>query len=216
MLVKSPEEIAKARVAAGKTAQILQQLKRATRVGGTGLDLDAVARRLIEEAGCKSNFLGYRGFPAAVCISRNEELIHGIPNSKPFSDGDLISIDFGCSFQGQHADAAISFILGKSSAKKERILDLTNRCLEAVISKISAGDTTEDIAKTIESVCSGTEFRLTADFGGHGIGKQLHEPPQILNVSGIQEPVTLLPGMIICVEPMLLTASPEIKISADN
>lgn len=201
--LKTKEDIEKLRVANKIVAEILQKIKEITKPGMTGIDLDRIAREETEKRGVKPAFLGLYGFPAALCVSINEEIVHGIPKDKPIKEGDVVSIDFGVVYEGWYGDAAITYVVGnKISDRKKRLLEGVEKALMAGIEKCIPGNNIKDIAAAIEGTLK--EYRLApiCDYGGHGIGRKPHEEPHVSNCIANAEDVVLKEGMVLAIEPM--------------
>lgn len=201
--LKTKEDIEKLRVANKIVAEILQKVKEITKPGMTGIDLDRIAREETEKRGVKPAFLGLYGFPAALCVSINEEIVHGIPKDKPIKEGDVVSIDFGVVYEGWYGDAAITYVVGnKISDRKKRLLEGVEKALMAGIEKCIPGNNIKDIAAAIEGTLK--EYRLApiCDYGGHGIGRKPHEEPHVSNCIANAEDVVLKEGMVLAIEPM--------------
>ncbi|RMD45380.1 MAG: type I methionyl aminopeptidase [Aquificota bacterium] len=201
--LKTKEDIEKLRIANKIVAEILQKIKEETKPGMTGLDLDKIAREEAEKKGVKPAFLGLYGFPAALCVSINEEIVHGIPKDKPIKEGDIVSIDFGVVYEGWYGDAAISYVVGnKISDRKKRLLEGVEKALMAGIEKCIPGNNIRDIAAAIQGTLK--EYRLApiCDYGGHGIGRKPHENPHVSNCVENAENVVLKEGMVLAIEPM--------------
>lgn len=201
-------------------AFILQKLKEVSKPGTTGKYLDELARKLMVEKKVKSSSLGYRGFPATICVSLNEELTHGIPDTRPFKEGDLVSIDVACYQKDKkgvayHADAALTFIIGKGNKEKEKLLTIAKEALQKAIKSIKPGITTnQDIGELIENYVNSQGYSVIKEYGGHGIGNFLHTRPFIPNYK-IESAEIIQPNTAICIEP-LVGKNPEIKISPNN
>ncbi len=217
-IIKNDSELKLIQFAASVVAKILQKIKKTIKPGITGKDLETIALKIIEEHDCQPNFLGYEGFPAAICVSRNDELIHGIPNDKPFHPGDLISVDVGCQFKNFHADAAISVGIPPINPATAKILNVTNECLTKVIEQIKPGMEIRKIGTIIETIAQKNGFSLSTEYCGHGIGHQLHENPNIYNTTKEygRNKKKLVPGMVFCVEPMLLAGKSKTKLDQDH
>jgi methionyl aminopeptidase len=201
--LKSKEDIEKLKIANKIVAEILHIIKEKTKPGMTGIDLDSIAREEAEKRGVKPAFLGLYGFPAALCVSINEEIVHGIPKDKPIKEGDIVSIDFGVVYEGWYRDAAISYVVGdKISDRKKRLLEGVEKALYAGINKCYPGNNVRDIAAAIEGTLK--EYRLApiCDYGGHGIGRKPHEEPHVSNCVINAEDVKLVEGMVLAIEPM--------------
>lgn len=201
--LKSREDIEKLKIANRIVAEILQVIKEETKPGMTGIDLDKIARKEAEKRSVKPAFLGLYGFPAALCVSINEEIVHGVPKNKPIKEGDIVSIDFGVVYDGWYGDAAISYIVGnKISDRKKRLLEGVEKALYAGINKCYPGNTVRDIAAAIEGTLKEYKLAPICDYGGHGIGRKPHEDPHVSNCVANAEDVKLVPGMVLAIEPM--------------
>ncbi|ACO04581.1 MAG TPA: type I methionyl aminopeptidase [Persephonella sp.] len=202
--LKTKEEIEKLRYSNRIVAEILQFLKEETKPGMTGVDIDEIARRECERRGVKPAFLGLYGFPAAVCVSINEEIVHGVPKkNRVLKEGDIVSLDFGVVVDGWYGDAAISFVLGdKISDRKKRLLEGVEKALMAGIEKCVPGNNVKDIAAAIEGTLEAYRLAPICDYGGHGIGRKPHEEPHVSNCVANAEDVLLRPGMVLAIEPM--------------
>ena len=216
-LIKNKQEIIKIKIAAQVVGKILSTLKKLIAPQTTGLMLAQKAQEIITQHGCQPNFLHYRGFPNVICVSINDQLIHGIPNDYPFQEGDLVSVDAGCQYQGYHADASLTVIVGQPKNKGDSfLLSTTKNALDLVIKKIKPGMTVGDIGHLVNQVATLNNYYVCLDYAGHGIGKQLHEEPMIYNFGKPQTGTVLQPGMVICVEPMFLQGSSQIKLLPDG
>lgn len=215
-LVKTPQQITNARIAGKVVGKILKTLTHMLVVGNNGLILAQKAAAIIKENNCQPNFLHYQGFPSVICVSINEQMIHGIPNNYLFQEGDLVSIDVGCQYKGMHADAALTKIIGKGTIANQKLVASTLASLELVIQRLKAGKRIGDIGYWISNFIHQKGYYLTTDYGGHGIGKQLHEPPIILNIGQKNSGLLLKKNMLICVEPMVLMGDSATKVLADG
>jgi len=202
--IKNPEQIAKMKIAGAILGEGLAQLKAMTKVGVNLLDLEAFFANYLKEQGVESNFLGYYDYPATTCISVNDQLVHGIPRNYVIQDGDLVSIDAGCIYQGMHADAAFTTLCGSPKSEKDVILlEATEESLELAIKAIHPGTRIGDIGATIQTYIEGFGFHLPRDYTGHGIGTAMHEDPYVPNVGTAGTGMKLVPGMVIAIEPMV-------------
>ncbi len=214
--------------AAGQVvARTLQRLSEAVVPGVTPKDLDAVASSCIDEAGAKPSFLGYHGFPATICTSVNEVVVHGIPDDRPLQAGDLISIDCGAIVEGWHGDAAVTVLVGGESAAREEDVALVYACRRALSSGIAVlqpGGWLRDIGAAVEDSVraeragdgASAGFGIVADYTGHGIGRQMHEPPFVPNLRTRRRGPRLEPGVVLAVEPMITLGSPDVEVLADD
>ncbi|CAI2196379.1 15958_t:CDS:2, partial [Funneliformis geosporum] len=180
------------------------RLKKEIKPGVSGKDLDKLARQLMEEQKVQSSSLGYKGFPAAICVALNEELTHGIPDERTFKEGDLVSIDVACHYQGYHADAALTTIVGEGDEVKTNLLNVTKNSLYYVIQKIVPNKTTtQDIGAMLEKYIKNRGYYPIKEYGGHGIGEKLHQEPFIPNYKIPNKGEIIKEGMFICIEPLV-------------
>ena len=216
-LIKKPFEIHRMRFAARVVARILEHLRSlAQQPGMNGTTLNQVAHQMILKADCQPNFLNYHGFPAVLCVSINDELVHGIPNEQPFQPGDLVSLDLGCTYRHYHADAALSFTIGPAKPIAQKLLQTTQNSLNRVIQQLKPGMKINQIGCIISKYVLGAGYYLTDQYTGHGIGRQLHEPPVVWNVVSQEPDLVLQPNMVLCIEPMVLIGSSATYVSADH
>ncbi|GES31475.1 type I methionyl aminopeptidase [Streptomyces angustmyceticus] len=198
------------RVAGRVVADALAAARAAAAPGVRLLELDEVARTVLREAGAESPFLGYRPsfaptpFPAVLCVSVNDAIVHGIPDSSRLRDGDLVSIDCGALVDGWAGDAALSFTVGTASAEDQRLMDTTRQALEAGIAAAVVGARIGDISHAIGSVGRAAGYGIPRDFGGHGIGRQMHEDPSVPNDGRPHRGFVLRHGLVLAIEPMFL------------
>lgn len=203
---------------AGKVVgYILKRLKQEIKPGISGQDLDKLARRLMEEQKVQSSSLDYKGFPASICVSINQELTHGIPDKRIFKDGDLVSVDVACNYQGYHADAALTVIVGKGDEVKRNLLNVTKNSLYYVIGNIQAGiTTTQTIGAMLEKYIKNRGYYPIKEYGGHGIGENLHQEPFIPNYKTKDKGEVIQPGMFICIEPLVQIGDAEVEIAPNK
>ena len=201
--LKSKEEIDKLRTANKIVAEVLQTLKEQIKPGITGIDIDKLAMEEAKKRNVKPAFLGLYGFPASICVSINEEIIHGIPKNKPIKEGDIVSLDFGVIYEDWYGDAAISFVVGnKISDRKRRLLEGVENALLEGIKACKPGNTLKDVAKAIETTLKKYRLAPVCDYGGHGIGRKPHEEPHVSNCVANAENTVIKPGMVLAIEPM--------------
>jgi len=214
---KSRQELDKMRRAGRITAEARDRVAAAVRPGVTTGDLDAVAEEAIRAAGAVPSFKGYRGFPASLCTSVNEEIVHGIPGRRVLEEGDLIALDVGAIWEGYHGDSAVSVFVGEPpSDEAEKLVRVTEEALEAGISQIRAGGHLSDIGHAVQQVAEGAGFSVVREYVGHGIGQALHEDPQIPNYGSPGRGVELRPGLVIAVEPMVNVGGWETRALEDG
>lgn len=220
IVYKSPAEIEKMRRAGRIVTGTIEAVLRAVAPGRTTKDLDRVAEGYIREQGAVPSFLGYGNppFPATICTSLNEEIVHGIPSTKRvLREGDLLSLDFGAVWEGFHADAAVSVFVGEPpSDEAEKLVRVTREALEAGISQIRPGGRLSDISHAIEQTVLGAGFQVVREYVGHGIGRRLHEDPQIPNYGPPGRGPELKPGLVVAVEPMVNMGGWETALRADR
>jgi methionyl aminopeptidase len=217
---KSAGELEKMRRSGRILADTILRVLEAVEPGVTTADLDAVAEERILAAGAVSNFKGYRGtYPATICTSVNAEIVHGIPSTtRVLQDGDLLSLDFGCIWEGYHSDSAVSVFVGgvAPSAEAEHLVKVTEAALEAAIAAAVPGGRLTDIGAAIEEVAAPEGLGIVREYGGHGIGRAMHEDPFIQNYGPAGRGPALKPGLTVALEPMLNLGAEETRLLADE
>jgi methionyl aminopeptidase len=218
IILKSPDEVAKMRVAGGIVAETIDTVLAAVEPGVSTADLDVVAEAFIRERKATPSFKGYRGFPASICASLNEEVVHGIPSPKRIlKEGDVLSLDFGAIWDAYHADSAVTVFVGEPpSAEAEKLVRVTEEALEAGISQIRPGGRLSDISHAVQQVVEGAGFSVVREYVGHGVGRSLHEDPQIPNYGLPGRGPELRPGLVIAVEPMVTMGDWKTRVLADD
>ncbi len=214
--LKSKDEIRKIAAAGAIVAAAHQVAAEMLEPGVTTIEIDQRVRELIEREGGKPSFLGFRGYPASTCISINEVIVHGIPGKRKIKDGDLVSVDIGVYKDGFHADAARSYVVGNASDDKKRITKVVREALEAGIAAGHAGGRLGDIGATIQRFAEAQGYSVVRDLVGHGIGRNLHEDPQVPNFGNAGSGPTLKVGMVLAIEPMINAGTYEIETLADG
>ncbi|UZQ29771.1 MAG: type I methionyl aminopeptidase [Spiroplasma phoeniceum] len=215
--IKTDQEIEYMRKACLTLKKINQELKAMIKPGATGFMLNQRAEEIIRANNCQPNFKGLYGFPASICVSLNEVLVHGIPNHTPFVEGDLVSVDAGCSYEGYNSDCAFTVIVGKPrTIEYVKLLTVTEKSLAKATAILKPGVRIGDIGETIQTYVEGEGLFLPTEFSGHGIGRELHEEPMIPNVGTAGVGMRLQAGMTICIEPMVQIGTKEIKMLDDN
>ena len=204
------------RRAGSVVAQIHEEVREAAQPGVNLLELDGIAARIIEAGGCTPNFLNYHGFPAYTCLSVNEELVHGIPSKRELQEGDILSLDAGAIYDGWHADAAITFGIGEISTEAARLIEVTERAMWAGIEMSRPGVRLGDLGHAVSQVAEPDGYGVVREYTGHGIGRQMHEDPQVLNYGTPGRGMKLKAGMAICIEPMFNLGSPETRVLDDH
>jgi methionyl aminopeptidase len=217
IILKSPQEVAKMRRAGRIVSATIEEVTGAVKPGMTTAELDAVAEKRIRDEGATPSFLGYRGFPASICASVNEEVVHGIPGTRQLAEGDILSLDFGAIWEGYHADAAVTVFVGEPpSAEAEKLVRVTEEALEAGISQVRAGNRLSDISHAVEQVVEGAGFSVVREYVGHGVGRNLHEDPQIPNYGPPGRGPELKTGLVIAIEPMVNMGGWETRVLQDD
>jgi methionyl aminopeptidase len=215
IIIKSPREIAIMREAGRVVAAVIEALAKTVSAGVTTGELDKVADRELKKHRSVSAFKGYRGFPASICTSINEEVVHGIPGSRILKAGDIISLDVGAILDGFYADAAVTLPVGKISAEAQRLIETTEGALQAGIAAARSGARLGDISAAIQSYVESKNFSVVREYVGHGVGRDLHEDPQIPNFGIAGEGSLLKKGMTLALEPMVNAGEWRTKV-ADN
>ena len=196
--------------------ETLDVLAAAAVPGVTTREMDRIARECIEKAGARPAFLGYRGYPATLCISVNEEIVHGIPGPKKLKDGDIVGLDLGCIVDGFYGDAARTVAVGRASAEAERLIRATRESLHAGIDMCRPGKRIGDIGYAVQTHAESFGYSVVRDFVGHGIGTSLHEEPQVPNYGPAGRRERLVPGMCLAIEPMVNVGRPDVEMLADG
>ena len=219
--IKTRREIDSMREAGRHVGEILLELREAVRPGVTTAALDALAARAIEARGVLSSFKGYdpQGlpkYPAVLCVSVNDEIVHGIPGARELEDGDIVSLDFGVSVDGYHGDSAVTVPVGDIDDERERLLDVTRASLEEAMERMVPGNRLSDLGHTVQTRVEGEGFTVVREFAGHGIGRALHENPWIPNYGKPGRGPRLLPGMVFAIEPMVTAGSADVLVLDDE
>jgi len=214
--IKTESDLAAMRVSGRLAAEVLQQLMRAVAPGVTTEYLDELARKLIRERNATSAFLGYHGFPAAICVSINEEVIHGIPGARRIQPGDLVSIDVGVRHAGFIGDTAATQMAGVIDPDRIRLIDTTQQALESGIAAVRPGARLSDVSHAVEQRVRQGGCSVVREFVGHGIGRDLHEDPQVPNYGSPGRGPVLKPGMTFCIEPMVNLGRAEVDVLDDQ
>jgi methionyl aminopeptidase len=220
IIYKSPEEIEKMRKSGRILAATIELVLSKVRVGVTTAELNDVAEGYIRSQGATPSFLGYGQppFPASICSSLNDEIVHGIPSPKrSVKEGDLLKLDFGAIWEGYHSDSAVTVIVGEPpSAEAEKLVRVTEEALDAGISQVKAGGRLSDIGAAVQQVAEGAGFSVVREYVGHGIGRSMHEDPQIPNYGEPGRGPQLKPGLVVAVEPMVNVGGWETRVLADD
>jgi len=213
---KNPEELDKMRRAGRVVGEILEILRSAVRPGVTTGELDEIAEREIRARGATPSFKGYRGFPATICTSVNNEIVHGIPGKKTLKDGDLLKLDAGAIVEGYHGDSAITVPVGEVSQENLKLIETTERSLQAGIAEARAGNRIGDIGAAVQTMAEGAGFSVVREYVGHGIGRALHEDPPVPNYGSHGKGLPLEPGLVIAIEPMVNIGTYETRLLPDG
>ena len=216
IIYKSKAEIELMREAGRILGETLARLQACARPGVTLLDIDREADRYVRSHGCIPGFKGYQGYPNSVCTSVNDQVVHGIPSNRKLREGDLLSLDCGLIHHGFWADAGVSLGIGTVSPKVQRLLDVTRQALDVGIARAQVGNRVGDISAAIQAHVEAAGFSVVRQFVGHGIGRDMHEDPQVPNFGIAGRGPLLKPGMVLAIEPMVNAGSPEVALLGDG
>ncbi len=216
IIYKSEEEIRAIRAASQIVAEVLTELKSEIRPGITTNQLDNFAESMAKEKGAKPAFKGYRGYPASLCTSINEEIVHGIPSDRNLQDGDIISLDFGVILDGYYGDAAVTYPVGNIKPQAEKIIKVVEESLYKGLEQVKEGNRISDISAAIQEYVEANGFSIIRNFVGHGIGSSLHEEPQIPNFGTPGQGPKIKSGMAFAIEPMIAAGDWNVDILADD
>jgi methionyl aminopeptidase len=213
---RSDDELRHMRSAGRVVAEMHQAIRAIARPGVTTAHLDLVAREVLTTRRATSNFLGYHGYPAVICASVNDEVVHGIPNERPLQDGDLLSIDCGAIINGWHGDAAFTMGVGTISADAQRLIDAAEHALAAAVAAMRPNGHLGDVGAAIESVVTSAGYGSPRDYCGHGIGRAMHESPDVENRGRRGKGPRLEPGVVLAIEPMLIAGGHDDVLVLDD
>ncbi|HJV36565.1 type I methionyl aminopeptidase [Geomonas sp.] len=216
IVLKSPAEIEKMRSAGRMVAEILAGLKEIAAPGVALIELDAYAERETLKRKAKPAFKGYSGFPFSLCCSVNEQVVHGMPSARVLKPGDIVSLDFGVIYGGYYGDAAVTLPIGQVSEVAQRLMKATEESLYRAIDACTTSHRLSDVSNAVQSYVEERGFSVVRDFVGHGIGKELHEGPQIPNFGSPGKGPKLKPGMVLAIEPMINEKSFDVKVLEDG
>ena len=216
IVLKSKEEIAVMREAGRAVAQVLEILKEEIKPGVVGKRLDEVVRLEFDRRGVTPTFLDYHGYPARVCVSVNDEVVHGIPNSRPLQEGEIVSIDLGATYKGFVGDAAITVCVGRVSPQAERLVRITEEALWEGIRAARVGVRLGEVSAAVQAHAEQNGFSVVREYVGHGIGREMHEEPQVPNFGRPEQGPLLQKGMVLAVEPMVTAGDWRTKRDSDN
>jgi methionyl aminopeptidase len=214
--IKNAREIERMRAAGRVVAIVHDRIERAIEPGVTTADLDAVARDTLAECGATSSFLGYHGFPGHICASVNDEIVHGIPGPRELEEGDIVSVDVGAILDGYHGDSAWTYGVGRISGAATALLVATEESLHAAVEAAVAGRRLGAVGHAVERYAAARGFGVVREYGGHGIGRQMHEDPHVPNHGDPTRGTLLRPGLTLAIEPMLTAGGEETRVLADQ
>jgi methionyl aminopeptidase len=216
IFLKSPEEIEKIRLASNMVAEILEEVRKRIKPGITTQELDQLAVRLTSKKKARPAFKGYHGYPHSLCVSVNEEVVHGFPSKRRLVDGDIVGLDFGIFFDGFYGDAALTQPVGKISTLAEKLIRVTQEALFKGLEQVRSGRRVGDISAAVQQHVEENGFSVVRQFVGHGIGKALHEDPQVPNFGEPGRGTLLKPGMVLAIEPMVNAGGSDVEILSDG
>lgn len=217
IVLKSEAEIDKIRRASRIVAETLERLREVVKPGVTTLDLDKLAEEMIRRHQAKPAFKGYRGYQATLCTSINEEVVHGIPSKKRvLKDGDIIGVDCGAIVEGFYGDAAKTFLVGQADQESRKLVKVTEESLERGIEQMKVGNRLHDISWAVQEHAERHGYTVVRDFVGHGIGRQLHEEPQVPNFGTSGSGIRLTAGLVLAIEPMVNVGTAEVRVLEDG
>ncbi|MDP2864510.1 MAG: type I methionyl aminopeptidase [bacterium] len=214
--IKTKEEIEIMRGGGEILAKIMKELGKKVQPGITTKKLDRLAESLILKSGGKCSFKGYEEYPSCLCTSINEEIVHALPSDRALKEGEIISLDLGILYKGFHTDMAVTFPVGKVDPETQRLIRVTKKSLKRGIKKVHPGNTFGDIGNTIQRYIESQGFNVVRDLCGHGIGREIHEEPQILNYGKRHTGPEIKEGMVFCLEPMVTIGEWKIKKTKDG
>ncbi len=216
IIQKSHQELQIMRKAGRIAAQSLKVVRMAIKPGVRTKELDEIVEKFILKQGARPAFKGYRGYPASVCVSINEEVVHGIPGERILEEGDIVSVDIGVEYKGFFGDIAATFAVGEVSEEAKKLIEVTRRALEVGIAQCRPGNRLYDISAAIQQTVESNGFSVVRQFVGHGIGKSLHEDPQVPNYGEKGKGPVLEPGMTFALEPMVNAGGWEVEVLSDG
>jgi len=214
--IKTPEEIKIMKEGCRTLSNVMEKLKKKIEPGISTKELDRLAENLILNSGAKLAFKGYNNFPTALCVSINEQIVHGVPSERTLKQGDIVSLDLGLLYNGFYSDMAVTIPVGKIEPETARLIRVCKKALKRGIKKVRPGNTFGDIGNTIQRYVEGQGFNVVRDLCGHGIGKELHQDPQIPNYGKRRSGPEIKEGMTFCIEPMVIMGGYKIKQGADG
>lgn len=216
IVLKSPDEIEKMRRSNRIVAEVLASIREAAKPGVATIELEKLCELELKKRKARPAFKGYRGYPYCICASVNEEVVHGMPSNRVLREGDIVSVDVGAECDGYYGDAAITIPIGRISEQAGRLIYVTETAIERAIEKARVGNRLLDISYAVQSYVEENNFSVVRAFVGHGIGRELHEAPQVPNFGGPGKGVRLKAGMVLAIEPMINAGGSEIVIMEDG
>lgn len=216
IVCRSRSEIEKLRRSGLLVRQLLEETRRQAMPGVSTLDLEAFVEKRLRESGAKPAFKGYRGYPCCLCASVNEEIIHSIPSGRRLKEGDIVSLDLGVILDGYYGDSALTAAVGEISEPLQRLLRVTRECLDLGIRQARAGNRVGDISSAVQRHAEENGYSVVREFVGHGVGRALHEEPQVPNYGQAGRGPLLKPGMVIAIEPMVNAGGPAVRVLDDK
>ena len=214
--MKTPRETAKMRQAGLVVAEMLERCRAAVRPGVSTRDLDAIAAEVVKRHGALSSFYGYYGYPATICTSVNDEIVHGIPGPRRLRDGDIVGIDAGAIVDGWHADAAITVPVGKVAPEAAKLIAVTEEALRRGIAAAQVGKRLGDVGAAVQSYVEAQRYSVVRNYVGHGIGQAMHEEPQVPNYGVPERGLQIREGLCIAIEPMVNVGGPTTRVLDDH
>ncbi|HEU4915186.1 MAG TPA: type I methionyl aminopeptidase [Acidimicrobiia bacterium] len=215
--IKSKREFAKMAIAGATVAAVHEAVREAAAPGVSLMALEEISARIISERGCTSSFLGYHGtYPATLCLSPNDVIVHGIPSERRLEEGDILSVDAGAIFEGFHGDAAFTMPIGEVSPEAQRLIDVTEEALWAGVRQVRKGRHLGDIGASVAAIGEAGGYGVVEEYVGHGIGRQMHEEPQVPNYGKPGQGLRLRTGMALCIEPMFNVGSRHTSVDPDG
>jgi methionyl aminopeptidase len=213
---RSAEQLSRMRAAGRVVAEMHATIREALRPGVTTAELDAIGREVLERRGATSNFLGYHGYPAVICASPNDVIVHGIPGPRVLEDGDIISIDCGAVIDGWHGDAAFTAPVGDVAPEAVRLIDVTREALYAGIAQMRDGNRMGDVGAAVQGTAEAAGFSVVREYVGHGIGTAMHEKPEVPNLGVRGKGTRIKQGMTLAIEPMVNVGDPDTFLTEDG
>lgn len=214
--LKTKAELEKMKRAGAVAGKVLHEVGKSIVAGMKTKDLDVLAEKLLRKAGAVPTFLGYRGYEASICVSINEEVVHGIPGDRVIKAGDIVSIDIGATVDGFVGDTAYTFLVEPVSVEARKLVDRTKESLEAAIRMMKPGNRLGDVGAAVQNLVEADGFGVVREFVGHGIGREMHEAPPVPNYGSAGSGMRLEPGLVLAIEPMVTAGHHDVKVLSDG